>query len=59
DSVTIREVIFYGHDAVYVVQPDDGPVIRSRVLATPTFRPGDRVEMKYSGRATVGFPGAG
>ena len=55
DAATIEEVVFYGHDAVYVIRTDHGDTIRSRVLATPAYRPGDRVELKYSGRPTVAF----
>ncbi len=58
DEATIDDVVFYGHDAVYVIRTDRGPLIRSRVLATPAFRPGDRVELKYSGRPTVAFSSA-
>jgi hypothetical protein len=56
DRATVTDVVFYGHDALYVVKVDDGPVICSRVLATPSFRPGDRVQLRYSGRPTVAFP---
>lgn len=56
DQGTISEVVFYGHDAVYVIDTDSGLQLRSRILATPEFRAGDRVALKYSGRPTVGFP---
>jgi iron(III) transport system ATP-binding protein len=56
NQATINEVVFYGHDAVYVVDTDSGMQLRSRVLATPQFRAGDRVDLSYSGRPTVGFP---
>ncbi|HEU4481245.1 MAG TPA: ABC transporter ATP-binding protein [Actinomycetota bacterium] len=56
DEALIEEVVFYGHDAVYIVKLPDGSRFHSRVLATPEFRPGDRVDLKYSGRPTVAFP---
>ena len=59
DAATIEEVVFYGHDAVYAIRTDAGDEIHSRVLAAPEFRPGERVELKYSGKATVAFPASG
>jgi iron(III) transport system ATP-binding protein len=56
DAATITEVIFYGHDAMYLIKTDDGDVVMSRVLAAPEFRAGDRIEMKYSGKPAVAFP---
>jgi iron(III) transport system ATP-binding protein len=56
DAATIEEVVFYGHDAVYNIRTDAGEEICSRVLAAPEYRPGDRVELKYSGKPTVAFP---
>jgi iron(III) transport system ATP-binding protein len=56
DAATIEEVVFYGHDAVYIIRTAAGDTIRSRVLAAPEYRPGDRVELKYSGKPTVAFP---
>ena len=56
DGATIEEVVFYGHDAVYIIRTDAGDVIRSRVLAAPEYRVGERVELKYSGKPTVAFP---
>lgn len=56
DAATITDVVFYGHDAMYVVRTDAGGTLMSRVLAAPEFRPGDRIEMKYSGKATMAFP---
>ena len=55
DSATVEDIEFYGHDAVYIVRPDEGRSIRARVLCTPEFRPGDRVELSYGGGATVAF----
>lgn len=51
----VQDVVFYGHDAVYVLRTDDGVMLRSRVLAAPRFRPGDRVDLSYSARPTVAF----
>lgn len=56
DSATIEDIEFYGHDAVYIVRPDEGRSIRARVLRTPEFGPGDRVDLSYNGTATVAFP---
>jgi iron(III) transport system ATP-binding protein len=56
DSATIEDIEFYGHDAVYIVRPDEGRSIRARVLRTPEFGPGDRVELSYNGSPTVAFP---
>ena len=58
DAATVEEVVFYGHDAVYVIRTDAGDTIRSRVLAAPEYRPGERVELKYSAKPTVAFPPA-
>jgi hypothetical protein len=58
DAATIEEVVFYGHDAVYNIRTDNGDKICSRVLAAPEYRPGDRIELKYSGKPTVAFPSA-
>ena len=58
DAATIEDIEFYGHDAVYIVRPDEGRSIRARVLRTPEFGPGDRVELSYRGTATVAFPAA-
>jgi iron(III) transport system ATP-binding protein len=54
-DATIEAVEFYGHDAVYVVRMADTPPLRARVLSTPRWRVGDRVQVGYSGRATVAF----
>ena len=55
DEATIEGLEFYGHDAVYIVRPDDAPQLRARILATPDFRPGDRVALAYDGREAVAF----
>jgi iron(III) transport system ATP-binding protein len=55
DNAVLEAVEFYGHDAVYLTQLFDGPLVRARVLSTPRLRPGDRVSIRYSGRATVAF----
>ncbi len=56
DEATIEGVEFYGHDAIYLVRPDDGPLLRARVLAAPEFHPGNRVALKHSGRRAVAYP---
>ena len=59
DEATIESLEFYGHDAVYVVRSDSGSTLRSRVLAAPEFRVGDRVGLKHSGRPAMAYaPGA-
>jgi iron(III) transport system ATP-binding protein len=55
DSATINDVVFYGHDAMYMVRTDDGHEVMARVLATPEFRPGERVDLKYSEKPAVAF----
>jgi len=52
----IESVEYYGHDAVYVVRPDDGPPVRARVIATPRYRPGDRVRVAFTGEAAIAYP---
>lgn len=56
DEATVEGVEFYGHDAIYLVRPDGGPLLRARVLAAPEFHPGDRVALKHSGRRAVAYP---
>jgi hypothetical protein len=51
----VEAVEFYGHDAVYLTQLFNGPVLRARVLSTPRFRPGDRVSIRHTGRPTMAF----
>lgn len=55
DAAVIEAIEFYGHDSVYVVLGDGGERFRCRILATPEFRAGDRVDLKHSGRPTVAF----
>ena len=52
----IEAVEYYGHDAVYVVRPEHGPAFRTRVIATPRHRGGDRVRVAYVGEATIAYP---
>ncbi len=56
DDATVRRVEFYGHDSIYLVATDHGPTVRSRVLAAPQFRAGDRVALGFTGRPAVAFP---
>ncbi|HEV2757367.1 MAG TPA: ABC transporter ATP-binding protein [Actinomycetota bacterium] len=56
DDATVERVEFYGHDSIYLVATDRGPVVRSRVLAAPQFRAGDRVALGFTGRPAVAFP---
>jgi hypothetical protein len=55
DDAVVEAVEFYGHDAVYLTQLFNGPVLRARVLSTPRFRPGDRVSIRHTGRPTMAF----
>ncbi|MFN2588851.1 MAG: ABC transporter ATP-binding protein [Actinomycetota bacterium] len=56
DEATVERVEFYGHDSIYLVATDRGPTVRSRVLAAPRFRVGDRVALGFTGRPAVAFP---
>jgi iron(III) transport system ATP-binding protein len=56
DEATVERVEFYGHDSIYLVVTDHGPVVRSRVLAAPQFAAGDRVALGFTGRPAVAFP---
>jgi iron(III) transport system ATP-binding protein len=59
DSATVTSLEFYGHDAVYLLRTDTGVELRSRVLAAPEFRVGDRVGLEHSGRPAMAYrPGA-
>ena len=53
---TVEHVEFYGHDSIYLVTLDGGTTVRSRVLTTPEFRPGDRVSLGFTGRPAIAFP---
>lgn len=55
-TATVEDIEYYGHDAVYIVRPDEGRSIRARILRAPEFTPGDRVDLSYRGTATVAFP---
>lgn len=55
EGASITGVEYYGHDAVYVVALDDGPVVRSRVIGAPRLGPGDRVELEFRGEPTVAY----
>jgi iron(III) transport system ATP-binding protein len=54
-SGVVEAVEYYGHDALYVVRPDGGPPVRARVLAAPTFAPGDRVGLGYAGGPVMAY----
>ncbi len=58
DSAQVIDVEFYGHDAVYLVRPDEGLPLRARILSSPRFRPGDRVALGYTGGLTAAYPRA-
>jgi iron(III) transport system ATP-binding protein len=57
-QAVVERVEYYGHDAVYLVRADGGPLVRVRVMATPRFGGGDRVDVRYVGDATVAYPAA-
>ena len=56
NEATVERVEFYGHDSIYLVAIDDSATVRSRVLAAPQFRVGDRVALGFTGRPAVAFP---
>ena len=56
NAASIAAVEYYGHDAVYILQPDAGPPVRVRILDRPFYRPGDRVDVGYRGGPTVAYP---
>jgi len=56
DGATVTAIEYYGHDAVYVVRIDEGPVVRSRVIGAPRLEPGDRVDLAFTGEPTVAYP---
>jgi iron(III) transport system ATP-binding protein len=58
-AATIDSVQYFGHDAVYLTRLPGGAALRVRVLDAPEFRPGDTVDLRYVGGATVGYPRAG
>jgi iron(III) transport system ATP-binding protein len=55
DGASVEAVEYYGHDAVYLVRPDAGPLVKVRVIAAPVFRRGDRVDVAYEGGPTVAY----
>ncbi|MGH9245697.1 MAG: ABC transporter ATP-binding protein [Acidimicrobiales bacterium] len=56
DEARIEALEYYGHDSVYAVRLADGLAVRVRTGATPMFRPGDRVRVRYNGTPTVAYP---
>ena len=56
DGGTVTGVEYYGHDAVYLVLIDEGRTVRSRVIGAPRFGPGDRVDLAFTGDATIAYP---
>jgi iron(III) transport system ATP-binding protein len=56
DEAQVETIEFYGHDAVYLLRLADGAALRVRVLASPEYRPGDRVSLHYAGAPAVAFP---
>jgi iron(III) transport system ATP-binding protein len=55
DVATVTGVEYYGHDAVYLVDIDEGPIVRSRVIGAPRLGPGDRVDLEFTGDPTVAY----
>jgi hypothetical protein len=52
---------YYGHDTVYLAQPDDaatGEPLRVRAGSVPQFTRGDRVGLSYQGPPAVAFAAA-
>ena len=56
EDATIEKIEFYGHDSIYLVQPDGQPALKARVLSTPEFRVGQRVALSYGGGAAPAYP---
>ncbi|MPZ74087.1 MAG: ATP-binding cassette domain-containing protein, partial [Nitriliruptorales bacterium] len=55
DRGAVTSVEYYGHDAVSHIGFPDGTSLRVRVMAAPRHRPGDRVDVRYTGGAVVAF----
>ena len=55
DSGVVDRLDYYGHDAVYHVRSDNGAIVRVRVIDTPKYRPGDRVDVRFAGDPTAAF----
>jgi iron(III) transport system ATP-binding protein len=56
DEATIEKIEFFGHDSIYLIQPDDRPALKARVLSTPEFRPGQRVALSFEGGPAPAYP---
>jgi iron(III) transport system ATP-binding protein len=54
---TVELCEYYGHDTVYLLQPDEGAPVRARAGSVPRFRRGDRVAVAYGGPPAIVFPG--
>ena len=54
DQGVVSSVEFYGHDTSYELAVN-GTKLVARVIAAPTFVPGDRVSVAYSGPDVVAF----
>ena len=54
-DATVERVEYHGHDCLYRVALDGGPVVRVRVGSVPTHRAGDRVSVSHAGPSTVAF----
>jgi iron(III) transport system ATP-binding protein len=54
-DATVERVEYHGHDCLYRVVLDGGPVVRVRVGSVPTHRVGDRVAVGHAGTAAVAF----
>jgi iron(III) transport system ATP-binding protein len=56
DDGVVEAVEYYGHDAVYRVRLDEGPVLRSRIIGAPVLAAGHRVTLGFAGAPTVAYP---
>jgi iron(III) transport system ATP-binding protein len=54
----VELIEYYGHDTVYVVRLAEGPTLRARVGADPTFGRGDRVDVRYAGPPAIAYASA-
>jgi iron(III) transport system ATP-binding protein len=56
-GATVERMDYHGHDCLYSVALDGGPVVRVRVGSVPAHRPGDRVAVRHAGPAAVAYGG--
>ena len=52
----ITRVDYFGHDTVYEIKTSPGIDLRCRRGGAPSYKAGDRVDVKHSGLTSVSFP---